>query len=100
MPRKKPPDNLTLCAVAATNAGMTYGKYMAKYGKPASRFDISQPAPEPEPQEDVRICRVCGKQYYVTCHLRKFCSDECRDAGRKQKEREWHKRKKLEAKGK
>ena len=90
-------DNLAICAAAATDAGMTYGKYMAKYSQTASRFDISQPAPQPEFREDVRTCRVCGKQYYVTCHLRKFCSDECRDAWRKQKKCEWHKKRRSES---
>lgn len=99
MPRKKKPDNLTLCAVAATNAGMTYGKYMAKYGQYIARYGLNPPAPqpeEPESQNDVRTCRVCGKQYYVTCHLRQFCSDECRDAWRKQKKCEWHKKRRIE----
>ena len=69
-------DYLTLCSIAAQEAGMSYGKYMAKYGwnPPIMR----QQQEEPEGQEDgMIVCPECGKQFYKTNHSRVYCSYEC-----------------------
>lgn len=96
MSRKKTPDNLTLCAIAASNAGMTYGKYMAKCGQYAGKAaGQSHSAPQLELLEGMRACRVCGSPFYVTFYLRKFCSNECRNKWEKQRKRESYKKRRV-----
>lgn len=86
MKKNNTPDNLTLCATAAIEAGMSYGKYMAKYGwnPPIMRQQ------EPEGHEDnMIVCPECGKQFYKTNHSRVYCSYDCsrRRADRMAKQR-------------
>lgn len=71
----KGPENLALCSVAAQNAGMSYGKFMALggYAKVAKR------AEEPKPEFPTRICMHCGKVFSMKgrSHLSKYCSPDC-----------------------
>lgn len=68
-------DNLAICAIAATDAGMTYGKYMAKYNwhPPVTRQE-----PDLSAWDDLRICQCCGQPFHGDYHFRRFCSYECR----------------------
>lgn len=73
MKKNNTPDNLTLCAAAAIEAGMSYGKYMAKYGwnPPIMR-------PESEDSENNMItCPECGKRFKKSPHGKVYCSIEC-----------------------
>lgn len=71
----KGPDNLTLCSIAAMQAGMSYGQFMALggYAKVAKR------AEEPKPEFTTRICMHCRKEFSMEgrSHLSKYCSPEC-----------------------
>lgn len=40
MKKSKKPDYLTLCSIAAQEAGMSYGKYMAMHGDTTRRFRV------------------------------------------------------------
>lgn len=74
MKKNNTPDTLTLCAAAAIKAGMSYGKYMAKYGwnPPIMRQQ------EPEEREDEMIvCPECGKRFKKSAHGKVYCSMEC-----------------------
>lgn len=76
MKKSKKPDYLTMCSIAAQNAGMSYGKYMAMRG---------YHPPELEDMEDVeaqqgtlKICPNCGKMFYDSTAKRKvYCSFDC-----------------------
>lgn len=81
MKKNSAPDNLTLCATAAIKAGMSYGKYMAKYGwnPPIMR-------PEPEKIGDAEkavgtgidmICGHCGTAFRQSRKDQKYCSSAC-----------------------
>lgn len=48
----KGPDNLTLCSIAAHQAGMRYGQFMAMGGYAKA----SKQAKEPKPEFPTRIC--------------------------------------------
>lgn len=75
MKKNNTPDNLTLCATAAINAGMSYGKYMAKYGW---NPPIMRPEPEPEDYEnDIITCPECGKRFRRTGKHLVYCCFEC-----------------------
>lgn len=73
----KKPDYLTLCSIAAQEAGMSYGKYMAMhtgYHPPikSDREDVEAPQGTP------KICSNCGKMFYDRTAKRKvYCSYEC-----------------------
>ena len=76
MKKNNTPDNLTLCATAAIEAGMSYGKYMAKYGwnPPIMRYQQE----EPEGREaGMIVCPECGKRFKKSNHGKVYCSIEC-----------------------
>lgn len=95
----KGPDNLTLCSIAAMQAGMSYGKFMALggYAKVAKR------AEEPKPEFPTRTCMHCGKVFSMEgrSHLSKYCSPECQHAasGKRALARYYEKRKCENVKG-
>lgn len=69
-------DYLTLCSIAAQDAGMSYGKYMAMHGYhppiKSDREDVEAPQGIP------KICHNCGKMFYDSTTKRKvYCSYEC-----------------------
>lgn len=90
----KGPDNLTLCSIAAMQAGMSYGQFMAMggYAKAAKK------AKEPKPEVPIRICMNCGKVFPMErrSHLSKYCSPECQRAasGKRALARYYEKRRK------
>lgn len=64
-------DQLTKDALAANEAGMTYGKYMLIKPKKDLAPQIADP--------DARFCVVCGKQIFAKDKFRrKTCGDDCR----------------------
>ena len=73
MKKSKKPDYLTLCSIAAQEAGMSYGKYMALHG-------YNPPIIRREPddnEDDNAICPECGKPFRKTAQCRVYCSYEC-----------------------
>ena len=76
----KGPDNLTLCSVAALQAGMSYGQFMAMggYAKVAKQPD------KPKEKGPTRVCRYCGNDFPTTGKhgAVRYCSDACRDAAK------------------
>lgn len=73
-------DNLSKCAMAAQRAGMSYGKYMAKFGSRNILTELEKQDPEAVP------CKYCGKLFVPRMGNVKYCSDECsreRDRERK-----------------
>lgn len=101
--RKRHMDNLDVDALAATKAGMSYGKYKAlpparqaalrsmvaaatpaKEEKPANE-EKTAPAPMPKPftpkgPPQVRecVCPICGTPFTTMKKNQKYCSDKCR----------------------
>ena len=64
------PDQLDLDAKAASDAGMSYGKWKA----------MQNPVKIEQPNGTKFVCAICGKEFYRTYHrAAKYCSDECRD---------------------
>ena len=64
-------DQLTKDALAANEAGMTYGKYMLIKPKKDLAPQIADP--------DARFCVVCGKHIFAKDKFRrKVCGDDCR----------------------
>ena len=81
-------DKLARDSVAAQNAGMTYGQYMA------SCRQAAQPVAE-EAVDNRRTCRWCGKKFAHSAHYRKYCSDECKRAHEIVRKRRERKRREL-----
>lgn len=78
--------------------GCSYGKYRAAH--PEGIKDVT-PAPvaELECEDDLRLCKICGKQFVVTHGNRTYCSCECADQGRINRQREYdHNRNRTEPK--
>lgn len=69
-------DNLTLCALAAESAGMSYGKYMAQrqYIPPKKKVE--------DAFEDIpsRKCKNCGQPFSMEGRSSGalYCSPECK----------------------
>lgn len=81
-------DKLTRDSVAAQNAGMTYGQYMARK------------RPEPgmaEEGDEQRACLHCGKNFEPSFYYRKYCSDACRRMHEMERRRKREKRKEQQA---
>ena len=79
MKKKKEPDYLTLCSIAAQEAGMSYGKYMAmhRYHPPIKSDREDAGAPQGTP----KICPQCGKEFTQGKIKQKiYCSLECQKA--------------------
>lgn len=93
------PDRLTLCVMAASEAGMSYGKYMAlhRYHPPVQR---RPPKPEMlEPAIPTRVCSYCGKVFSMEgrSHNSKYCSSKCQeDQGKKRYLEKYRQRKERE----
>lgn len=77
MKKSKKPDYLTMCSIAAQEAGMSYGKYMAMqhgYHPPELVDVVGVEAPQGTP----KICPNCGKVFYDSTTKRKvYCSFDC-----------------------
>lgn len=78
MSKAQQPDQLTLDAQAALDAGMSYGRYMAQ--KPPRTADSIIPAVRSARSEPGAIvyCGICGAAIDTSLtKRRKFCSDAC-----------------------
>lgn len=83
-----PRDNLTLDAIDAERAGMSYGKYKAMHPKTKdaneARLDALNKRPprkktEPKQRNIYALrCCVCDRVFESTNKARRHCSDECK----------------------
>lgn len=82
-------DKLTMDAIAAQQAGMSYGKYKAAHpGTYLTSVEIEPPKP-PKPEPVRRSCARCGKMFEVDAHKRqRYCSIECAAAAAKERDAE------------
>lgn len=64
-------------AKAATDAGLTYGKYMGYQANPDKHHVIPVPVVIQEPKAERQRCPVCGKEVEPN---RRFCRPECYQA--------------------
>lgn len=90
-------DNLTICSIAANQAGMTYGKFMAMGG-----YARIEKRPEKSNCEGpTRFCRYCGTIFQQNHGAVRYCSDACRDAAKNKmnSERYYKKRRRENVKG-
>lgn len=71
-------DQLSRDAVAATNAGLTYGKYMAKKETLAAAY---------EGIDKVKKCLFCGCPLPRGKGNRRYCNGECAEKYREQQAR-------------
>jgi endogenous inhibitor of DNA gyrase (YacG/DUF329 family) len=82
--KKKHLDRLTRDAIAAQEAGMSYGQYKALHPHTPEEDDeeeITGPLPVAAcPGKRVVICKQCGKPFAVGAQQsnKLYCSDECR----------------------
>lgn len=89
MKRGESMDKLTMDAIAARKAGMSYGKYKAAHpGTYLTSVEIEPPKP-PKPEPLCRSCARCGKMLEVDAQKRKrYCSIECANATAKERDAE------------
>lgn len=71
----KESDNLTLCSIAAQNAGMSYGQFMAMGGY----AKVAKQAEESKQEGPHKICVGCGKRFPAASRRlgATYCSPEC-----------------------
>lgn len=94
--RKKPLDRLTRDAIAAEQAGMSYGKYKAQHPHTPDE-DEEPPKPKVDPDKYERVCVTCGKTFYLRTRVHmKYCSDYCRQIGKSHREQQLRDKKKQE----
>lgn len=84
-------DNITYCAQEAKRLGISYGKYMALYGKTDEQIEREQKEAERRAEEekanrDITLaCVICGNYFKVAINKgQKYCSDKCRCVGSSQ----------------
>ena len=92
---RKPKDNLTLDAMDARAAGMTYGKWKAQHPN-TKEANEERLAPAQKPREQVRrvyeiVCAGCGKTFLAVNPLRLYCDDHCKMLKDSEKYRNRHK---------
>lgn len=91
---KKPKDAITMDAIAAEKAGMSYGKYKALYPHTKEANEAKLTTPEKEPTSPasptsptrrtynrryVRVCPVCRNSFITGNAQRIYCSDTCKN---------------------
>lgn len=96
-----PRDNLTLDAMDAERAGMSYGKYKAMHPKTrdANEPRLAAKKREPKPPKTYALpCCYCGRIFESPNKSRRYCSDECKEKndGAKWRKRHQNKTKKAE----
>lgn len=76
--KEKELDSIALTSIAAKEAGMSYGKYVALFGvvREQEKEEIVPPVRD-------RICKECGRPFLPTTGRMKFCSKECCDKNAK-----------------
>lgn len=104
--KRKPLDKLTIISIAAQKEGLSYGKYMAKYGyHPPCLNNLPEEIIPPEPKtaipeylkdmekdfqdqgEKLKKCKVCGGLYEPIRGNQRYCSKACNEVARKERER-------------
>lgn len=95
-----PKDNLTLDAIDAERAGMTYGKYKAQHPntKAANEARLTEKPKRPPQarQTYVFYCRGCGEMFVTTSATRAYCCDECKKRTEGTRKRAKRKKQKME----
>lgn len=80
--RRKPKDNLTLDAMDALAAGMTYGEWKAQHPETAAANESRLSRPAKAYQEQPKVyeftCRGCGKKFTTQSKQRRYCDDRCK----------------------
>lgn len=78
-------------ALAATNAGMTYGKYVAKFGNdPAACRRPRTTVPTDIIADSNLRCAVCGAPVPEGTRRTLYCSPDCARVGQRQKARDYY----------
>lgn len=65
-------DSIALTSIAAQEAGMSYGKYVAMFGVVTDKEEETDSLVAP------KVCQECGRTFYGRAKNMKFCSEECR----------------------
>ena len=65
-------DSIALTSIAAQEAGMSYGKYVAMFGVVTDKEEETDSLVAP------KVCQECGKPFFGRARNMKFCSEECR----------------------
>ena len=78
-------DQLDIDAKAASDMGVSYGKYMANHKGKAKAVETPQKEEKPE---KVRLCVVCQERIPPNAHGKaKTCSPACADERRRQQQK-------------
>lgn len=85
--RLPPQDNLSLDAMDALDAGMSYGKYKAMHPntKDANEARLAEMnAPKPKRRDKpkttyIRTCAHCGRDFTATRKDNRYCSLQCKN---------------------
>lgn len=72
---RKKLDRLTRDAIAAQEAGMSYGQYKALH--PHTPDEDDEKEPQITPGAEIAICEYCGEKFVKTMKTKKFCSSTC-----------------------
>lgn len=76
-------DKLTAAAIAAREAGMSYGQWMAQHyvpkPKPVAPKRVAPKRPEPKKStmHEIRVCVVCGEEFRPRAANQKCCCFDC-----------------------
>lgn len=72
--------------------GVSYGKYRAAYPD-GSKNVVSATAQEPlEYEDDLRKCKICGKEFSATHGNQAYCGPECSDKARIKRQSKYDKK--------
>lgn len=89
-----PQDNLTMDAIDAERAGMTYGKYKAQHPntKDANEARLAENRKQPRQSRKVyeNTCLFCGEQFTTMDARQRYCGDVCKK--RKNNAKYWAKK--------
>lgn len=88
-----PQDNLSLDAMDALEAGMSYGKYKAmhpntKDANEARLAEMNAPKRKKYKTAYVRTCAYCGREFTATRKDNKYCTLQCKDNSKNTKWRQ------------
>ena len=90
---KRKLDNLERDVVAAMRLGygVHYGAYKADHPHTRDCSPIEGHKPALEAEKDV-CCALCGKEFLRTYGGQKYCSEECREKAKKEREKKYYQR--------
>lgn len=83
---RKKLDRLTRDAIAAQEAGMSYGKWKAQ--NPHTLDEDEDQEPQIEPGAAVAVCEYCGGKFVKTMKTKRFCSATCQSGHNAKKKAE------------